>query len=442
MYRIFFGLAEDRPGRLNLDSLKLLKTGRRNFIKSRSKELLAYLDSQSIEYILIDNFLELGNFKLDEDINYFTDLKTLEEGTLEELEGFEICFLETFDFSPRIDASLVSGKDIDLGKDLLIKAVDSVEEWENLKKLIETLYGEGYKVYFLKQEGIGSIEVLRLIDRPTDLNEAWPFDIFLRGRKAYNLNQILGIMEDLRSEEGCPWDRLQTHESLKPYLIEEAYELVDAIEKKDDQLLLEELGDLLLQVIFHSQLAREGGRFGFQNVVNALGKKLIYRHPHVFSQKGIEKEDEIIYNWDKLKYRAKDIDTLTARLEDVSKSSALLRSCKIQARMAKVGFDWPDISGPFEKIAEEKSEVRQLVEMDLMDYDRIEEEVGDLFFSVVNLSRFLKVDPDIALQKASDKFISRVGKMEAIGLDQGLDLSRLSIDDWELLWQKAKLSEK
>ena len=258
----------------------------------------------------------------------------------------------------------------------------------------------------------------------------------------YSISDIIYTMARLRGEKGCSWDRKQTYTSLRDYIIEEAFELVDALTSDDIENIIEETGDLLLQVIFLSQIGWDEGDFNFFDVTTELNKKLINRHPHVFSNKDVENEEEIIYNWNGLKYKEKELSGLTDKLNNVSKGSSLLRSRKIQKIMSDKGFDWVDIEGPFDKIEEEANEIKELIENKEEDHNCYEDELGDLLFSVVNLSRFLGVDPEISLNKATDKFVSRVGKMEDLASRKNIDLDSLSLEEWDLLWKESKLKEK
>ena len=243
-------------------------------------------------------------------------------------------------------------------------------------------------------------------------------------------------MEKLRSPGGCPWDRKQTHRSLLPYLIEETYEVVDAVEKGDDRELREELGDLLLQVVFHSQIAKERGAFTIDDVVDSIAKKLIHRHPHVFGEReDIKTAEDVNREWEKLK--EKEGKVKESILDGVPRSMpALERAYKLQKKAAKVGFDWKDFEGIKEKLIEELSEIEE--ELKKGNREKIEEEVGDLLFMAVNLARFLGVHPEVALRKANEKFEKRFRYMEKRAKEEGKDLREMSLDEMESLWQEAK----
>jgi nucleoside triphosphate diphosphatase len=249
-------------------------------------------------------------------------------------------------------------------------------------------------------------------------------------------DDLVEIMARLR--RGCPWDREQTHRSLVPYLVEETYELADAIENNDESELCEELGDLLLQIVFHSHLATERGKFSIADVIDALSNKMIRRHPHVFGDQAVSSVAEVWANWDQLKAQEPAARTRTSRLDGIPRGlGALQRSQKMQDKAARVGFDWPHVDGVRDKLAEE------LVELEVARRDgderRIREELGDVLFSAVNLSRALGVDAEGALREASTKFYRRFTYMERRAEAEGRALSDLSLDELEELWQLAKI---
>lgn len=254
------------------------------------------------------------------------------------------------------------------------------------------------------------------------------------------LSRIIAI---LRKE--CPWDRKQTHESLKSCLIEEAYEVIEAIEKKDPQNLEEELGDVLLQVVFHANLAEEENLFDMTSVINRECEKMIRRHPHVFleekSNKDIKSIDKVLEKWENIKAEEKGITSVGQILADVPHAlPALTRAAKIQKKAADAGFDWDDVSGAMDKIREETAELTEAKER-RGDLPHITEELGDLLFSVVNASRFLKVDPEEALRMSTEKFIRRFNYIEEKSLACGRLLTEMSLDEMDKLWEEAKSLE-
>ena len=253
----------------------------------------------------------------------------------------------------------------------------------------------------------------------------------------YNIDDFLHIMKLLRSPGGCPWDIEQTHKSIRKNLIEETYEVIEAIDKDDTTLLCEELGDLLMQIIFHTQMEEEKGTFTFDDVCDGICKKLIVRHPHVFGDVTVNDSGEVLKNWDEIKRKTKGQKTTGESMQSVPRElPALMRAQKLQQKAAKVGFDWDDISGTIEKIGEETNELKSAVENN--DAENQIEELGDLLFSVVNVSRFIKCDSEEALTFASDKFLNRFIKVEQLAAERGIDMKSSSLEELDRLWDEAK----
>ena len=254
-------------------------------------------------------------------------------------------------------------------------------------------------------------------------------------KDSYDVRDLEEIVRILRAPGGCPWDAEQTHESIRRNFLEEAYEAVEAIDEKNPEHLKEELGDVLLQVLFHARMEQEAGRFGLDDVADGICKKLIYRHPHVFGDVAVSGTGEVLTNWEELKRKEKGQATNTDALEAVARSlPALWRAEKVQKKAKKAGFDWPDISGALDKLSEELSELKQAVAQGT----NVEEELGDLLFSAVNVSRFLKADPEDALNGATDKFIGRFRKVEAQAAAQGRSMEGMTLEELDKLWECAK----
>jgi MazG family protein len=253
------------------------------------------------------------------------------------------------------------------------------------------------------------------------------------------LARLRAIMHRLRAPGGCPWDAEQSHRSLVPNLIEEAYETVDAIQRDDFDHLKEELGDLLLQVIFHSELAEEAGRFNLDDVARGICDKLVRRHPHVFATSGAATSDAVLKQWDEIK-RAEKGDGEKPYLHGVGKGlPALLRASKLQRKAAKVGFDWPVETGVLSKIREELLEVQSAI--DAQDMDAVTEEIGDLLVAVVNLARFRDLDPEVMMDAANRKFESRFAAMEQLLKTRGTPLGTANAPTLEDAWQRAKAAK-
>ena len=247
-----------------------------------------------------------------------------------------------------------------------------------------------------------------------------------------NLEELISIIRKLRAPDGCPWDREQTHYSLRPNMIEEAYEAVDAIDDNDMKHLKEELGDVLLQVVLHSQIASEEGAFDIEDVAQELNKKLIHRHPHVFGNAKIDNSDDVLQAWDKLK--AEEKTHRKSAMDGISRSQAALISAqKISKKAVKQGFEWPDEETLYDCIKSEFQEFKQAKENG--DKLNMEEEFGDILFAVVNLARWNKIDAEQALLKANKKFEKRFRKMEELAEKP---LTEYSLDEYDKLWQQAK----
>lgn len=259
-------------------------------------------------------------------------------------------------------------------------------------------------------------------------------------KNSYTVQDLVEIMRLLRAPGGCPWDAEQTHESIKKNLIEETYEVIEAINKKDSVLLCEELGDLLMQVVFHAQMEKEAGAFDFDAVADGVCKKLVERHPHVFGEVSVSGVDDVLTNWDDIKRKTKGQKNTTESMLSVPRElPALMRATKLQKKAADVGFDWSDVSGALDKLEEEIKELRQAVEN--KDSANMTEELGDVLFSAVNVSRFIKADAEEALTSASDKFLSRFTVVEKLAARRGMDMRSSSLEELDKLWNEAKAKE-
>lgn len=256
-------------------------------------------------------------------------------------------------------------------------------------------------------------------------------------KESYDFYDLIEIMKFLRAPDGCPWDRVQTHDSIRSNLIEETYEVIEAIDNKDNDLMREELGDVLLQVVFHCEMAAEENAFDISDVINELCRKLVVRHPHVFGDVKAENSEDALKSWDDVKMKTKSQQRQSEAMDSVSKAlPALMRATKIQQKAAKVGFDWDKAEDAMEKIPEEYSELQDAVTDGSQ--DEIAEELGDLLFSVVNVSRFLKVDSEKALYDACDKFTNRFKALEDLASKRDIDIKTADIDELNSLWDEVK----
>ena len=257
-------------------------------------------------------------------------------------------------------------------------------------------------------------------------------------KERYQFEDLLKIMEILRSENGCMWDRAQDHHSIRRNFIEETYEVCEAIDNEDVDLLREEVGDVLLQVVFHTRIEEEKGTFNIDDVADGICKKLIYRHPHIFGSVDVASTEEILNNWDALKKVEKGQKSTTDTLNSVARSlPALIRAEKVQHKAAKVGFDWDDIRGALDKVQEELDEVKRAVNGD----GDLPEEIGDLLFAAVNVARFADTDPEGALNATTEKFIRRFSYVERAAAAQGKKLEDMTLREMDALWDEGKSRE-
>jgi len=249
-------------------------------------------------------------------------------------------------------------------------------------------------------------------------------------------NKLVDIMKKLRSPDGCPWDREQSYKDIATHTLEETYEVLDAIDRGDLNDLKEELGDLLLQIIFYSQIADEENQFNIDDVIEGISKKLIHRHPHVFGDTKANTSDEVVERWEMLKLK----EGKKSVLGGVPKSlPALLKAYRIGEKASRIGFDWEDTEGILSKIEEEARELHEARKN--QDPQKTEDEYGDLLFTLANIGRFLKIDPETALRKATNKFITRFQFMEKIISEKKKNIDSLTPDEWDNLWKKAKENE-
>ena len=282
------------------------------------------------------------------------------------------------------------------------------------------------------------------------------FDLNRQGAAKYSMEDLITVVRRLFAPDGCPWDRVQTHETIRRNMVEEAYEAVDAIDSGRSERVADELGDVLLQVLLHSAIAERDGEFAFEDVTDNLSRKLISRHSHVFGTDTADTPDAVLTVWDKNKMREKGHASFSETLTDVPVGlPSLMRADKLQKRAAKAGFDWPDAAGAREKITEELAEVEDVLlkngkplyekisaEKDAAVHREAEAEVGDLLFACVNYARLLGIDPEIALNRTNAKFIRRFTGVEGLAQKDGRKLDEMSLEEMDLLWDQVKKTEK
>lgn len=257
-------------------------------------------------------------------------------------------------------------------------------------------------------------------------------------KKSYSFSDLLAIVEKLRGENGCPWDRVQTHDSIKMNLVEEAYEALEALDSGSKDQFADELGDILLQVVFHSQIGKEEGTFSIEDVLYHVCDKMISRHSHIFGTDKADTPEEVLDTWEKNKQKEKGQKSYTESMNGVCKYlPALIRAQKVQSKAAKAGFDWDDASGALEKLKEEAKELTEAAASG--NTEHISEELGDVLFSAVNVARFFDCSAEEALGKTIQKFISRFSYVETEAKKSGKNLDEMTLQEMDKLWDEAKL---
>ena len=307
-------------------------------------------------------------------------------------------------------------------------------------------YEDDTEIIFVRAAGVEGLESIRKIplyelDWQEDIDYLTSIYIPKDLGNKKDFQDLLDIIETLRNPGGCPWDREQTHESLKSALLEECYEVIDAIENEDEDALIEELGDVLLQVVFHASIGKEDGYFDILDVIGGISNKMINRHPHVFGNEKANTSEQVLVNWDEIKKEEKGIKTLTEEMQNIAKSlPATTRAYKVQKKAKKVGFDWDDVNCAMDKVKEELNEIKEVYNCE--DKSIIEGEVGDLLFACINVARFLEVDGELALDKTIKKFIKRFSYIENEAIKNNKNLKDMTLEEMDKLWEEAKTSEK
>ena len=293
-------------------------------------------------------------------------------------------------------------------------------------------YEDDTEIIFVRAAGVEGLESIRKIplyelDWQEDIDYLTSIYIPKDLGNKKDFQDLLDIIETLRNPGGCPWDREQTHESLKSALLEECYEVIDAIENEDEDALIEELGDVLLQVVFHASIGKEDGYFDIMDVIGGISNKMINRHPHVFGNEEVNTSEQVLVNWDEIKKEEKGIKTLTEEMQNISKSlPATTRAYKVQKKAKKVGFDWDDVNCAMDKVKEELNEIKEVYNCE--DKSIIEGEVGDLLFACINVARFLEVDGELALDKTIKKFIKRFSYIENEAIKNNKNLKDMNLE--------------
>lgn len=341
-----------------------------------------------------------------------------------------------------LDGLALEGVEINPELGALVVQVYNQKMATQAKLALMRFYPDEHEIVLVKAASVPGQEVMERIklfelDHRKDIDHLT--SLYLPPAPAVGLTRLRRIVAKLRDPDGgCPWDLEQTPQTLRRFILEEAYETVEAIDEDDEARIVEELGDLLLQVFLQSQIAQDEERFDLDEVADAISDKLIFRHPHVFGEEAVKDAEEVLANWDVLKAREKEArgEVHTSRLGQVPPMAALMYAEKVMGRAAKAGFDWPTLDEAIAKIDEEWRELREALSRG--DNDAIFHELGDFYYALVNVARRAKLDPEDALRQAVRRFMARFETMEAIAAERGQDWDKLSLDAKKALWNDAK----
>lgn len=341
-----------------------------------------------------------------------------------------------------IDAFDIKNQILDNRLGIVITQVYNNFIASEVKITLSEYYDEEAEIYFVRAAGIKGLESIRKIklfelDRQEDIDYLTSLYIPKNTKCKKDFNDLVDIMRVLRGTDGCPWDLEQDHESLKKNLVEECYEVIEAIDEQDDDKLVEELGDLLLQVIFHAQIGEDEGYFNINDVTQSICEKMIRRHPHIFAEVIANDSEKVLENWEKIKETEHNYNSYTEELKHVAKTlPGLMRAYKVQKKASKFGFDWDNVEPAMDKIKEEYYEILEVYKS--QNRSKILEELGDLMFATVNVARFLDIDPENAINYTVDKFITRFEFIEKSAIEQGRDLKLMTLEEMDELWEKCK----
>ena len=345
-----------------------------------------------------------------------------------------------------LDGLQLDKQKVDYAAHNIITQVYNRRVASDIKLKLMEYYDDETEVILVRAAGVKEIE--RIEKMPLyDIDRA-PWVDYLTSlyippvlkKRRYDFDDLVAIMETLRGDGGCPWDKEQTHETLKQYLVEESYEVLEAIDEKDMDKLAEELGDVLLQVVFHARIAQDGKEFDIQDVTNSITDKMIKRHTHIFGEDICSTAQDVLVNWEEIKKKEQKHNTITDTLKHVPKHMpALMRSYKVQDKAARVGFNWDSVEGAISKVNEEFKEYMDVYKTE--NYGKIIEELGDLLFSIVNVCRFHNIMPEFALSGSTEKFIKRFEYIENKTLENGAKLEHMTLSGMDELWNEAKSNE-
>ncbi|TYC84393.1 MULTISPECIES: nucleoside triphosphate pyrophosphohydrolase [Acetobacterium] len=481
------GLGPGSPGQITLETLTLLKDASPNFFRTTIHPVMDFIRQEAITYQSFDCYYEQENsFEAVYDQIVATLIETAKtneklvyavpgnplfgEKTVEKLIVAAKAAGISYRIYPGVSFVDVTLNSLEADPINGLKIIDAFDLFKNppdprigtlvtqvydrhmaseLKLQLMEIYDPEKRVVLLINSGIPgaekSMEVyLYELDRIDDINHLTSLFIPAEIDVYQGFQGTVELMKALRAKEGCSWDRSQTHESLRSYLLEESYEVLEAIDNQDWDNLAEELGDVLFQIVFHAEIASEAGRFNINQVISGINEKMIRRHPHVFIDKASFNPDQVETNWDAIKrlekgesIAAQENPGLASEMKKIPKAlPALMEAYKVQKKAAKVGFDWPEPTAALEKIDEETLELRAAMAEN--DPQKVAEELGDLLFSVVNVSRLLKLQPELVLRKATEKFIARFGKMEEVASQENKSLNDYTFEELDEAWNRSK----
>lgn len=475
------GLGPGAKEALTIGTICELENNKNIFLRTEKHPTVDYLKEKGIEFETYDNVYEsIGSFdevylniandlikkheELDDLIyavpghplvaekSVFNLIELCKENNIEYKIMPAVSFIDAMIEGLKIDP--IEGLKVidafDIGNQILDKRIGTIitQVYNQLiasevkLKLLDQ-YNDETEIYYVRAAGIKDQENIRKIplfelDMQEDIDYLTSIYIPKDLKNKKDFNDLLSIIETLRGEDGCPWDREQTHQSLKKALIEESYEVIDAIDQEDDDSLIEELGDVLLQVVFHASIGNEDGYFNISDIIEGICNKMISRHPHVFKDVNeLNSPEEVLVKWDELKKKEKGYNSITEEMNGITKGlPALLRAHKVQEKAKKVGFDFEDVKFAINKVKEELDEVIDVYNTG--NVEKIKEELGDLFFSCVNVARFLNVDEEIALNYTINKFIKRFAYIEKIAKEKNIEITNMNVEEMDKLWEISK----
>ncbi|MBU3190867.1 nucleoside triphosphate pyrophosphohydrolase [Clostridium bowmanii] len=474
------GLGPGAIGSLTIETVEILKAGKKIYLRTEKHPTVEYLKTLSIKFETYDHRYEENN-NFDDiykaiaedliqkhetygDIIYGVPgnplvaetsvkllLKLCEENNIDieilPAVSFIDAVIQSLKLDPIeglkiIDAFDIKNQVLDKRVGLLITQVYNKSIATDVKLALLEYYKDDMEIYFVRAAGVKGLENTRNIklyelDRQEDIDYLTSIYMPKELEAAVDFYDLLAVMNILRGENGCAWDKEQTHESLKKCLIEECYEVLEAIDHKDEDEIIEELGDVLLQVVFHAQIGKDEGYFNINDIIKGITNKMIKRHPHIFKIPESKDSKGVLESWENIKMEEKGFTNYTDTLKHVPKNlPGLMRAHKVQEKASKIGFDFDSVEPAMEKVLEELQEVKDVYKG--KNRAKILEEVGDLVFSTVNVARLLDTDPEFAVNYTIDKFIKRFQYIEENASSRNIDLGNMSLAEMDILWNESK----